>query len=58
MAKTTSMILGEQLEAFIQERVASGEYASASESSEKPCETSNVKTRSSAQSSRNSTGQL
>ena len=31
MAKTTSIILGETVESFIQEKVASGQYASASE---------------------------
>ena len=31
MPKTTSIILGEEVESFIQEKVASGQYASASE---------------------------
>ena len=31
MAKTTSLILGEQFERFVQAKVATGEYASASE---------------------------
>jgi antitoxin ParD1/3/4 len=31
MAKTTSLILGDHFEAFIQGKVATGEYASASE---------------------------
>lgn len=31
MAKTTSLILGDNFQSFIQEKVASGEFASASE---------------------------